>query len=59
MDFEKIKEIFEKIVNATPFIRVLPWIYKAWDNLPDEKKQEYAEIFLAAAAKAASQYAKS
>jgi hypothetical protein len=54
-----LKEALEKIIEKIPIVRVLPYMVRAWDNLPEEKKEEYAAIFLAAAAKAASEYAKS
>lgn len=56
---DMFKELLEAFVSKVPLVRVLPYIYKAWDDLPEEKKEEYAAIFLAAAAKGASQYAKS
>ena len=49
--------IIKEIVTKIPIVRVLPYVYTAWDKLPDEKKEEYAAAFLAAAAKGATQYA--
>lgn len=55
-DENMFKDFFEIFISKVPIVRVLPYIYGAWDKLPEDKKEEYAAIFLAAAAKGASQY---
>jgi hypothetical protein len=55
-DEEKI-DMLEALIQKIPIIRILPYILKAWEKLPEDKKEEYASIFLAALVKGASQYA--
>lgn len=55
-DKDMLKEALETVISKVPIVRILPYIYGAWDKLPEDKKEEYAAIFLAAAAKGASQY---
>lgn len=59
--FDKIKELLKMVpvVNLLPaFESALMSVPKAWEALPEDKKQEYMHKGFAALAKAAEDYAK-
>ena len=47
---------FEEVISKVPIVRVIPYIYGAWDSLDEETKQKYAAIALKAAMKAMENY---
>jgi len=60
MDINKISEFFlhVPVINIVPvFLKLLKDLPLAWEDLPEEKKKEYLQSFIAAGAKAAAEYA--
>lgn len=49
----------QALINKTPFLRVVPYIYGYWDTLSEEEKKKYAAIIFKAAMKAAETYGNS
>lgn len=47
---------FEEVISKVPIMRLIPYIYKAWDSLDEETKEKYAAVALKAAMKAMENY---